>query len=152
MCGLYSLRKSPRETRAWFRYAEEEDFPPRAHVAPGQPIAIVRVENGQRRFALVANRFAWDQLPAKERRRTGLTFNGVTRVRRQGPQEPDALTILSLLAITFTPTAGTEELGGAITLTFSGGHVIALDVEVVDVALDDLGPAWSTDATPEHGS
>ena len=106
----------------------------------------------QRRFALVANRFAWDQLPAKERRRTGLTFNGVTRVRRQGPQEPDALTILSLLAITFTPVAGTEELGGVITLTFSGGHVIALDVEVIDVALDDLGPAWSTDATPEHDS
>ena len=106
----------------------------------------------QRRFALVANRFAWDQLPAKERRRSGLTFNGVTRVRRQGPQEPDALTILSLLAITFTPVAGTEELGGVITLTFSGGHVIALDVEVIDVALDDLGPAWSTDATPEHGS
>ena len=106
----------------------------------------------QRRFALVANRFAWDQLPAKERRRTGLTFNGVTRVRRQGPQEPDALTILSLLAITFTPTANAEELGGVITLTFSGGHVIALDVEVIDVALDDLGPAWSTDATPEHGS
>jgi len=106
----------------------------------------------QRRFALVANRFAWDQLPARERRRTGLTFNGVTRVRRQGPQEPDALTILSLLAITFTPTAGTEELGGVITLTFSGGHVIALDVEVIDVALDDLGPAWSTDATPEHDS
>lgn len=106
----------------------------------------------QRRFALVANRFAWDQLPAKERRRTGLTFNGVTRVRRQGPQEPDALTILSLLAITFTPTANAEELGGVITLTFSGGHVIALDVEVIDVALDDLGPAWSTDATPEHDS
>ena len=106
----------------------------------------------QRRFALVANRFAWDQLPARERRRTGLTFNGVTRVRRQGPQEPDALTILSLLAITFTPVSGTEELGGVITLTFSGGHVIALDVEVIDVALDDLGPAWSTDATPEHGS
>lgn len=106
----------------------------------------------QRRFALVANRFAWDQLPAKERRRTGLTFNGVTRVRRQGPQEPDALTILSLLAITFTPTANAEELGGVITLTFSGGHVIALDVEVIDVALDDLGPAWSTDAMPEHDS
>lgn len=106
----------------------------------------------QRRFAFVANRFAWDQLPAKERRRTGLTFNGVTRVRRQGPQEPDALTILSLLAITFTPVEGTEKLGGVITLTFSGGHVIALDVEVIDVALDDLGPAWSTDATPEHGS
>lgn len=53
MCGLYSLRKSPGETRALFEYADEHDFPPRAHVAPGQPIAVVRVENGQRRLALV---------------------------------------------------------------------------------------------------
>lgn len=60
MCGLYSLTKSPRETRALFHYAEEPDFPPRAHVAPGQPIAIVRIENGARRFALVR----WGFVPA----------------------------------------------------------------------------------------
>lgn len=53
MCGLYSLAKSPRETRALFQYVEEPDFPPRAHVAPGQPIAIVRMEEGHRHFALV---------------------------------------------------------------------------------------------------
>lgn len=106
----------------------------------------------QRRFALVANRFAWDRLPEKERRRTGVTFNGVTGVRRQGPQMPDGFTVLSLLAITFTPSGDEEGLGGTITLTFAAGHVIALDVEVIDVALDDLGPAWSTGMTPEHGS
>lgn len=60
MCGLYSLTKSPRETRALFHYADEPDFPPRAHVAPGQPIAIVRMENGERRFALVR----WGFIPA----------------------------------------------------------------------------------------
>ena len=53
MCGLYSFRKSPEETRALFGYLDEPDFPPRAHVAPGQPIAIVRTEEGKRRFALV---------------------------------------------------------------------------------------------------
>lgn len=60
MCGLYSLSKSPRETRAWFKYHEEADFPPRAHVAPGQPIAVVRMENGARHFALVR----WGFIPA----------------------------------------------------------------------------------------
>lgn len=60
MCGLYSLRKSPAETRALFLYPDEQDFPPRAHVAPGQPIAIVRIENGERRFALVR----WGFIPA----------------------------------------------------------------------------------------
>ena len=60
MCGLYSLAKSPRETKAWFKYQEDEDFPPRAHVAPGQPIGVVRMENGQRHFALVR----WGFIPS----------------------------------------------------------------------------------------
>ncbi|MEI7597698.1 MAG: SOS response-associated peptidase [Aestuariivirga sp.] len=60
MCGLYSLSKSPRETKAWFKYQEDEDFPPRAHVAPGQPIGVVRMENGARHFALVR----WGFIPS----------------------------------------------------------------------------------------
>ena len=60
MCGLYSLAKSPRETKAWFKYQEDEEFPPRAHVAPGQPIGVVRMENGARDFALVR----WGFIPS----------------------------------------------------------------------------------------
>ena len=60
MCGLYSLAKSPSETRALFRYEEEPDFPPRTHVAPGQPIAVVRMEEGRRHFALVR----WGFIPS----------------------------------------------------------------------------------------
>jgi putative SOS response-associated peptidase YedK len=53
MCGLYSFRKSPEEVRAMFGYPEQPNFPPRLHVAPGQPIAIVRGEQDNRHFALV---------------------------------------------------------------------------------------------------
>lgn len=60
MCGLYSLSKTPRETKAWFKYQEDEEFPPRAHVAPGQPIGVVRMENGARHFALVR----WGFIPS----------------------------------------------------------------------------------------
>ena len=60
MCGLYSLAKSPRETKAWFKYQEDEEFPPRAHVAPGQPIGVVRMESGARHFALVR----WGFIPS----------------------------------------------------------------------------------------
>ena len=60
MCGLYSLAKSPRDTKAWFKYQEDEDFPPRAHVAPGQPIGVVRMEHGARHFALVR----WGFIPS----------------------------------------------------------------------------------------
>jgi putative SOS response-associated peptidase YedK len=60
MCGLYSLTRSPGETRALFNYRDEPDFPPREHVAPGQPIAAVRIENGERRFALLR----WGFIPS----------------------------------------------------------------------------------------
>ena len=53
MCGLYSLKTSAAEVRAFFGYPEEADFPPREYVAPTQPIAIVRMMNAQRQFALV---------------------------------------------------------------------------------------------------
>ena len=60
MCGLYSLTRSPQETRAWFKHVNEVDFPPRPHVAPGQPIGVVRMENGERYFALLR----WGFIPA----------------------------------------------------------------------------------------
>jgi putative SOS response-associated peptidase YedK len=53
MCGLYSLKTSAAEVRAFFGYPEQADFPPRDYVAPTQPIAIVRNMNGARQFALV---------------------------------------------------------------------------------------------------
>lgn len=53
MCGLYSFRKSPEETRNLFAFAERPEFPPRTYVTPGGPIAIVRIEQGERHFALV---------------------------------------------------------------------------------------------------
>ncbi len=102
----------------------------------------------QRRFALVANRFAWDALPAKTRRRTGVTFNAVMAAKRSGPKDLAPDTILSLLAVTFEASDG---LSGTLTLSFAGGHKFALRVECVDAVLDDLGPAWSTENTPRHG-
>ncbi len=60
MCGLYSFRRSPEETRNLFGYQDEPDFPPRPHVAPGQPIAAVRMDQGQRRFALLR----WGFIPS----------------------------------------------------------------------------------------
>jgi putative SOS response-associated peptidase YedK len=52
------------ETRALFAFIDAPEFPPREHIAPGQPIGVVRMENGQRRFALVR----WGFIPgwAKE--------------------------------------------------------------------------------------
>ena len=54
MCSLYSFRKTADETRALLKYLEQPQFPPREHVHPASPMAIVRAGNdGARHFALV---------------------------------------------------------------------------------------------------
>jgi putative SOS response-associated peptidase YedK len=53
MPGLYSFRKTPDETRNLFDFLEKPEFPPRPYVAPGGPMAVVRMEQGARHFALV---------------------------------------------------------------------------------------------------
>lgn len=114
--------------------------------------AVLRAEDmrfvkARKQFALAANRFAWDAMPEKVRRRCGMRFNHVVAARRLFRKSLAKDGVLSLLAITFTADAG---LGGTITLNFSGGHRIALDVEVVDVQLDDLGPVWGAEREPSH--
>jgi len=37
-----------------------------------------------------------------------------------------------------------------VTLTFSGGGVLHLDVECLEAELVDLGEAWATVACPDH--
>ena len=73
MCGRYAVTSSPEAIRALFRYADLPNFPPRYNIAPTQPIAIVRLEQGQRRFALVR----WGFIPywARDSRMVSLMFN-----------------------------------------------------------------------------
>src|SRR6476661_1435515 len=60
MCGRYAVTSSPSAIRALFRYDDLPEFPPRYNIAPGQPIAIVRLVEGKRSFALVR----WGLLPS----------------------------------------------------------------------------------------
>jgi putative SOS response-associated peptidase YedK len=60
MCGRYTLTSAPEALRTLFRYQEQPNFPPRYNVAPTQPIAIVRLMDGKRHFALVR----WGLLPS----------------------------------------------------------------------------------------
>lgn len=60
MCGRYTLTSAPQAIRDLFRYAEQPNFPPRYNVAPTQPIVVVRLNNGQRQFALMR----WGLLPS----------------------------------------------------------------------------------------
>ncbi len=54
MCSLYSLRSAPEELRNLFNYRQQPNFPPREHVHPASPIAIVRAgHDSAPEFALV---------------------------------------------------------------------------------------------------
>jgi len=60
MCGRYTVTSAPEAIRALFRYEERPNFPPRYNIAPTQPIAIVRLMEGQRQFVLMR----WGLLPS----------------------------------------------------------------------------------------
>jgi putative SOS response-associated peptidase YedK len=53
MCGRYAITLPPDAMRRVFRYVDQPNFPPRHDVRPTQPVPIVRMEAGERRFALV---------------------------------------------------------------------------------------------------
>ena len=109
--------------------------------------ADLRFDQKRHRFALVANRFAWDALPEKQRRRAGLHFDDVENVQSTGLARLPAGAVLSLLALTFTPT---HDLGGIITLNFSSSIYVRLTVSCINATLADLGGTWSTASTPAH--
>src|SRR3954464_4628662 len=73
MCGRYLITTAPEAIRRLFRYREQPNFPARYNVAPTQPIAIVRLQEGERQFALLR----WGLIPAwaKDPRAFSLLIN-----------------------------------------------------------------------------
>lgn len=106
----------------------------------------------QKRFAAVLNRFDWESAAGRDpkdfrRRRTGLRFDRVLGAKHKDLRQAAEDSVLSLLAIQFEAD---EPPSGRITLAFSGGVTIQLEVECIEVELRDLGPAWPTRHKPEH--
>ncbi len=102
------------------------------------------------RFAMVLNRFDWDQKVMTDetvRRRAGLHFERVQAVKVRGMEAAQREGVLNLLAVTFVP----DDLpSGHVVLTFSGGAEIRLDVECIEASFSDLGPAWTCPHAPKH--
>ena len=55
--------------------------------------------------------------------------------------------MLNLLDIEFTET---DAPAGVVTIIFSGGATLRLEVECLEAELADLGPSWTTTARPVH--
>lgn len=106
------------------------------------PAAEMRFARKDRRFAILLNRFRWeDAAGATQRRRdfervqAVLSIEDVIKVQSQGVPRGAADVVLSLLSITFE--AG-EDGGGRVILTLAGDGVIACDVEALEVMLRDV--------------
>ncbi|KRE24234.1 hypothetical protein ASE66_03035 [Bosea sp. Root483D1] len=101
----------------------------------------------EKRFALALRRFDWEGAAQgqKRRRLSALHFERVTAARSTKVAAGDA--ILSLLAVTF---AQSDDPAGQVTLHFSDGAAIRLDVECIEAQMKDLGPIWEAVATPAH--
>ena len=133
---------------------DEEDL---AVVSSHLQDAVVRVGDivylpSQKRLAAVLNRFDWESASKKggkdyQRRRTALRFDRVLSAKHKDLRLDGPRRVLSLLAVSFEAS---DAPSGLITLTFSGGASIQLEVECLEAEMRDLGPAWGTRSKPEH--
>jgi hypothetical protein len=104
----------------------------------------------QHRFAMLLNRFCWEdcgEAGIGARVLTGLHFESVLKVQTYNLRQdrPDA--VVALLAIEFTPEA---EGGGTVDLVLAGGGRVRLFVECIDAVLRDMAEPRPAVARPEH--
>lgn len=97
----------------------------------------LRYQKSRRRFALLINRFRWEDTAghAPERVRSLLVLEDVTVVQGLGVQRSDPELVLSLLSLDWEPGV---DGSGLVTLTFAGDGALALGVEALDVSLKDV--------------
>ncbi len=114
-------------------------------------VADVRWRPREKRLVLALNRFDWEGAQSGNseyhRRRSALRFERVLscKCRDVNPAGKDA--VLNLLAVEFQETNAPS---GVVTISFSGGPTLRLEVECLEAELADLGPSWTTAARPIH--
>jgi hypothetical protein len=122
--------------------------------------ALVRVADifwrpGEHRFVMALNRFDWvtaadanaDHKPDFRRCRTALRFERVLNCKCRDLDQTDKNARLNLLAVEFSER---NPPAGVVTMTFSGGGVIRLEVECLEAELADLGEVFVADVCPNH--
>src|SRR5258708_25240909 len=116
--------------------------------------ADIRWRPAEKRLIIALNRFDWEaahgSVPEYRRRRAALRFERVTACKCRNCVAVEAVQadrVLNLLAVVFE---GSDHPNGVVTLTFSGGATLRLEVECLEAELADLGPAWGTESCPAH--
>jgi hypothetical protein len=109
----------------------------------------------EKRFAALGNRFDWAEAlkdggsrgQRYARRQAALRFERVLAAKVQGIDMRRKDKVLSLLAVSFEPR---DAPAGSVTLHFSEGAAIRLEVECIEAELKDLGPMWGARSKPQH--
>jgi hypothetical protein len=108
----------------------------------------------EHRFMMALNRFDWmSAVDGKTDRgnyrrcRTALRFERVDACRCRDLDQTDKMTPLNLLAVEFSEN---DAPAGVVSLIFSGGGIIRLDVECLEAELADLGEVAVAALCPDH--
>ena len=121
------------------------------------PASEMRWDRKARRFALLLNRFRWEDAPnakigkrSVERVQAMLSIEDVMSVKSQGVQAGDADTIMSLLSVSFEPSIDGM---GRVLMTLSGDGAIAIEVEALEIMLADVTRPYiaPSKSVPQHG-
>ena len=121
------------------------------------PVTEMSHDRKRRRFALMLNRFRWEDRAeaeavgrAYERVRSVLVVDDVLKVQSTGFDRTDKDLVLSLLSIDFVPG---NDGAGRLVLTLAGDGALALEVETLEVRLDDVTRPYRAPSgkVPTHG-
>lgn len=106
------------------------------------PITEMSWRAAERRFALLLNRFRWEDEDAARKRgrafervQSVLVVDNVLGVSSQGIDRSDKDMVLSLLSVAFEVG---EDGAGHVLLTLAGDGAIRLQVEALEVSLRDV--------------
>ena len=120
------------------------------------PGSEIKWDRTARRFALLLNRFRWEDADKAETRKRDyervqsvFVIEDALRVQSQGVDPRDSDMVLSVLAIAFVE--GTDG-GGFVDLTLAGDGVIRVEVEALEVVLKDVTRPYvaPSKAKPTH--
>lgn len=120
------------------------------------PITEMTWRPAERRFAVLLNRFRWEDAENAKRRgrnvervRSVLVFDNVVKVASQGIDRSDKDVVLSLMALNFNQG---EDGSGHVELTLAGDGALRLAVEALDVTLKDVTRPYIAPSrkTPGH--
>jgi hypothetical protein len=103
-------------------------------------------------FLIQLNRFMWEDVEKgifrkNKRIRTVLKFDNVTHVLSKNINTENNKHFLEFLTI---ETILLPDKSYEVKLIFSGGAIIKINTEVIDVTLDDQGSSWESKTSPKH--